>query len=67
MIFIGLFLSIALLILSEAGLIVLSTFYIWLPLLVTVCIVILQVIIIFSIALLFNNGKVYYKKGKFQL
>lgn len=67
MIFIGLFLSIALLILSEAGIIVLSTFYIWLPLLVTVCIVILQVIIIFSIALLFNNVKVYHKKGKFWL
>lgn len=67
MIFIGLFLSIALLILSEAGIIVLSTFYIWLPLLASICIVLIQAIIIFCIALMFNNGKIHYKKGKFRL
>lgn len=61
MIIVGLFISILLLILNEAGVLVLSSFYIWLPLYCGIGIFIVNLITAIYVAILLNNEKIKVK------
>ena len=61
MIIVGLFISVLLLILNEAGVLVLSSFYIWLPLYCGIGIFIVNLITTIYVAILLNNGKIKVK------
>jgi len=66
MIFIGLFISILLLILNEAGVLVLTSFYIWLPFYCGLGIFIVNFILFIFAAIAFNNGKTENKESKWR-
>lgn len=66
MIFIGLFVSILLLILNEAGVLVLTSFYIWLPFYCCLGIFIVNFILFIFAAIVFNNRKIKIKGSKWR-
>jgi hypothetical protein len=66
MLIVGLFISVLLLILNEAGFLVLSSFYIWLPLYCGIGIFIVNLIAAIYVAILLNNGKINNKESKWR-